>query len=66
MTFDLNREMRAYGLQKEIAKALGVSVARVSAMQTGRKPPTDALLALLGWEKTTTTTIKRRKKEVAK
>lgn len=54
MQFDLQREMRAYGRQKDIAEKLGVSVARISAMYTGIKPPTDNLLNLLGWKKVKT------------
>lgn len=54
MKFDLQREMRAYGRQLDIAEKLGISRAYVSAMYTGLKPPSDALLSLLGWRKVTT------------
>lgn len=54
MTFDLQRVMRAYGRQKDLAAALGVSVSRVSAMYTGKKPPSPALLEELGYERVVT------------
>lgn len=61
MEFDLYREMRAYGKQKDIAEKLGCSIAYVSAMQTGRKPASDGLLRLLGWERITTTKYRKKK-----
>jgi len=62
MKFDLQREMRLYGRGTDIAKALGITRAAVSAMYTGKKRPTDTLLALLGWERVVTETFKRAKK----
>lgn len=61
MNLDLRKEMRAYGFQKDIAKTLGISVSMVSAMQTGKKRPSDALLSLLGWERVTTITYRKKK-----
>lgn len=61
MGFDLSKEMRVYGTQTEIAKKLGISRARVSAMKINDKP-SDALLALLGWERVTITSFKRKRK----
>lgn len=61
MTFNLQREMRSYGLQRDIAKKLECSIAYVSAMYTGKKQPSDDLLKLLGWEREVTTTTKYRK-----
>ena len=63
MSFDLQREMRTYGRQTDIANALGVSRSYVSAVYTGLKPPSDDLLSLLGWEKVTTTKYRRKRQE---
>jgi transcriptional regulator with XRE-family HTH domain len=66
MAFDLRREMRAYGLQRDLAKSMGVSIAYISAIYTGKKPAPDQLLEILGWEREVTKKeTYRRKKEKA-
>lgn len=64
MAFDLKREIRIYGRQTDLAKALGVSKAFVSNVYNGKTPPPDALLSEIGWERVKTT-VYRRKKEKA-
>lgn len=63
MNLDLQREMRAYGRHTEIAKKLGVSVSYVSMMYLGKKPPSTALLDLIGLERITTTKYRRKRQE---
>jgi transcriptional regulator with XRE-family HTH domain len=62
MEFDLKREIRAYGRQTDLARKLNLSKAFVSAVYTGKKQPTDALLKELGWERETITRYRRVKK----
>lgn len=62
MHFDIRREMRMYGRGTDIAEKLGLSRQYVSAVYNLKKPPSDALLSLLGWERVTTVTYHRKAK----
>lgn len=63
MDFDLQREIRIYGRQVDLAKALGVSRSYVSSVYKGHRPPSEELLSEMGWERVTEI---RRKKEAEK
>ena len=53
MDFDLQREIRIYGRQTELARDLGVSRSYVSSVYKGHRPPSEELLSKLGWERVT-------------
>lgn len=58
MEFDIQREIRIYGRQTDLARALGVTRAYISKVYTKKAQPSDAVLNELGWERITE--IKRK------
>lgn len=51
---ELQRAIRVYGKQISLAHDTGLSVSYVSAVYTGKKPPSKRLLDAIGWEKQVT------------